>query len=113
MSTGHRNHLDPQMTAPAGEAFSAPTESPPADLTKQYIYRLLTRIDRLEYLIDVDAPGIVVRNERRMVRSAARELIRFGASLPRDGESEPLDAAISYGALAKLLGSEAGRVAAQ
>ena len=113
MNTDDRNHFDPQMSIPANAAFSARAESPPADLAKQYIYRLLTRIDRLEYLIDVNAPGIVVRNERRMVRSAARELIRFGASLSRDEESKRLDAAIYNGALAKLLGSEAGLVAAQ
>ena len=58
MNTDDRNHFDPQMSTPANAAFSAPAESPPADLAQQYIYRLLTRIDRLEYLIDVDAPGI-------------------------------------------------------
>jgi hypothetical protein len=110
MNTDDRNHFDPQMTS---EAFSAPTQIPPTDLAQQHIYRLLIRIDRLEYLIDVDAPSMVVRNEQRLVRSAIRELTRFSASLSRDGESERLDAAICDGALAKLLSPEANIMAAQ
>lgn len=44
------------------------------ELNKLYL-RAIDRRDRLYLLIDLDAPEIVVRNERRMLDSAVNELL--------------------------------------
>ena len=52
--------------------------SPPADLDE--LCRLvISRHDRLERLVELSAPEIIVRNEKRMLREAVDALLEHGA----------------------------------
>ncbi len=79
---------DVQINAPASEM--PPSDSPwtSPDPAGQCLRRLLTRMERLEYLSDLDAPAIIIRNERRMVDAAMRDLFQAGMSFAGSGANE-------------------------
>ena len=75
MMTFETNGCSQEPGATAHQSGSAWSHEPVADRIDEPLLELIVRVSRLRYLSDADAPEIVVRNERRLIRAAVDDLL--------------------------------------
>lgn len=72
----------PSPAAPSGDTISYTFSFQTTDVDEIDLHyrRLLVRLGRFKHLNEIQAPGIVVRNEERMLREALDQLVVESAS---------------------------------